>query len=81
MMAILFLKLGQITIRLTFLAYIFCSSLMNLAAIFKVLEHLDNLEIIGLGNHFAFQNKAKIFLRQNICRPGVFMVCLYILKP
>ena len=46
---------------------------MNLAAIFKVLEHLDDLEIIGLGNYFAFQNKAKIFRRQNICRPGVFM--------
>ena len=52
---------------------------MNLAA--KVLEYLNDFEIIGYGNNFVFQNKAKIFLRQNICRPGLFMVCFYILKP
>ena len=73
MMAILFSKLGQITIRLTFLA--------NLAAIFQVLEHLKDFEIIVYGGHFVFQSKAKIFLRQTICRPGLFMLCLYILKP
>ena len=54
---------------------------MNLAAIFQVLEHLNDFEIIGYGSHFVFQNKAKIFLRQNICRPELFMVCPYILKP
>ena len=53
---------------------------MNLAAIFQLLEHLNDLEIIGYGGHFVFQNQAKIFFRQNICRPGLFMVCLYILK-
>ena len=46
-------------------------------AIFQVLEHLNDFEIIGYGGHFVFQNKAKIFLRQNICRTGLFMVCLY----
>ena len=66
--------------RLTFL-YIFCANLMNQAAIFQVLEHLYDFEIIDYGGHCVFQNKAKIFLRQNICRPGLFMVCLYILKP
>ena len=47
---------------------------MNLAAIFQVLEHLNDIEIIGYGTHFVFQNKAKIFLRQNISRTGLFMV-------
>ena len=79
MTAIVFSKLGQITIRLTFLAIIFCENLMNLAA--KVLEHLNDFEIIGCGVHFVFQYKAKILLRQNICRPELFMVCLYIQKP
>ena len=81
MTAILFSKLGQITIRLNFLALYLLCKLMNLAAIFQVLEHLNDFEMIGYGGHFVFQNKAKIFLRQNICRPGLFMVCLYILKP
>ena len=35
---------------------------MNLAAIFKVLEHLKDFEIIGYGGHFVFQNKANFFL-------------------
>ena len=43
---------------------------MNLAAIFHFLKHLNDLEIIGYGGHFVFPNKAKFFLRQNICRPG-----------
>ena len=43
---------------------------MNLAA--KVLEHLNDFKIIGYGSHFVFQNKAKIVLRQNICRAGLF---------
>ena len=64
MTAILFLKLGQITIRLTFLAIYFCANLMNLDAIFQIFEHLNNFEIIGYHGHFIFQNKAKIFLRQ-----------------
>ena len=80
MMAILFSKLGQITIRLTFLV-IYCANLMILAAIFHVLEHLNDFEIIGHDSHFAFQIKAKIFLKQYICKPGLFMVCLHILKP
>ena len=37
---------------------------MNLAAIFQVLEHLKDFEIIGYGGHFVFQNEAKIFHRQ-----------------
>ena len=82
MPAILFSKLGQITIRLIFLAiYIFCANLMNLATLFQILKHLNDFEVIGYGGHFVFQNKAKIIFRQNICRPGLFMVCLYILKP
>ena len=56
---------------------IFCANLMNLAAIFQVLEHLNDFEIIGYGGHFVFQNKAKIVhLKANL-----FMVRLYILKP
>ena len=54
---------------------------MNLDAMFRVLEHHNDFEIIGYGGHFAFQTKAKIFLRPNICRPGLSMVYLYILKP
>ena len=54
---------------------------MNVAAIFQVLEHLNDFEIIGYVAHFVFQNEAKIVFRQNICRPGLFMVSLYILKP
>ena len=50
---------------------------MNLAAIFQVLQHLNDFEIIGYGGHFVFQNKAIIFLRQNICTPGLFMVYLH----
>ena len=49
---------------------------MNLDAIFQVLEHLNDFKIIGYGGHFVFQNKAKIFLKQNICRPGLFIVCV-----
>ena len=37
---------------------------MNLAAIFQVLEHLNDFEIIGYGSHFIFQNEAKISQRQ-----------------
>ena len=54
MTAILFSKIGQITIGLTFLAYIFLCNLMNLAAIFQVLEHLNDFEITGYGGHFGF---------------------------
>ena len=53
---------------------------MNLAAIFQVLEHLNDFEIISYGSHFVFHNKTKIFLRQNICRPGLFVACPYILN-
>ena len=45
---------------------------MNLAAIFQVLEHLNDFEINGYGSHFVFQNKAKIFLRQNILQAMTF---------
>ena len=69
------------TIRLTFLALYLCANLINVAVAFQVLNHLNDFEIIGYGGHFVFQNKAKIFLRQNICRPGLFMVYLCILKP
>ena len=34
--------------------------MMNLAAIFQVLEHLNDFNVIGYGGHFVFQNKAKI---------------------
>ena len=61
--------------RLTFLARYL------LAAIFQVLEHHNNFEIIGYGGYFVFPKKVKILLRHNIYRPGVYMVCLYILKP
>ena len=33
---------------------------MNLGAIFQVLDHLNDFEIIGYGSHFVFQNKAKL---------------------
>ena len=46
---------------------------MNLAAIFQVLDHLNEFKIIGYGGHFVFHNEAKIVLRQNICRPELFM--------
>ena len=29
---------------------------MNLAAVFQVLEQLNDFEIIGYGGHFVFQN-------------------------
>ena len=58
MAAILFSKLVKIIIRLTFSA-----NLMNLAAIFPVLEHLNNFEIIDYGSHFVFPNEAKILHR------------------
>ena len=32
---------------------------MNLDAIFQVLEHLNDFEIIGYGGHIVFQNKAQ----------------------
>ena len=80
MTAILFLKLCQITVRLTFLALYLCANVINLSAIFQVLKHLNDFEIICYDGNFVFQNKAKIFLRQNSCRPGIFMVYLYILK-
>ena len=55
MTAILFSKLGQITVGLTFQAiYLFYANLMKLAAIFQVLEHLNDFEIIGYGGHFVF---------------------------
>ena len=53
---------------------------MNLADILQVLEHLNDIEIIGYGDHFVFQNKATVFHTQNICRPAFFLVCLYILS-
>ena len=37
---------------------------MNLDAIFQVLEHLNDFEIIGYGGHFVIQNEAKILHRQ-----------------
>ena len=77
MAAILFSKLGHMTIRLTFLPYVFCANLMNLTAIFQVLEHLNDFEIIGYGGHFVFQNEVNIFHRQNVCRPGLHMGCFF----
>ena len=53
---------------------------MNLVAIFQVLEHFNDFEIIGYGGYFVFQNEAKIVHRQNICRPELPMGCFYILK-
>ena len=37
---------------------------MNLAAIFQVVEYLNDFEIIGYDGHFVFQNEAKILHRQ-----------------
>ena len=57
MVAILFLKLRQIYIRLAFL---FCANLMQLA-IFQEFEHLNDFQTIGYGSHFVFHYEAKIF--------------------
>ena len=72
MAAILFLKLA---------IYFLCKFDEAIAAIFHVLEHLYDFEIIGYGGHFVFQNEAEMVHRQNICRPGLLMGCFYILKP
>ena len=37
---------------------------MNLAAIFQVLDHLNDFQAISYGGHFVFQNEAKIIQRQ-----------------
>ena len=37
---------------------------MKLAAIFQVLEHLNDFQTISYGSHFVFQNVAKILQRQ-----------------
>ena len=42
-----FFKTRQITIRLTLLAIHHFANLMNLAATFEVLEHLNDFDIIG----------------------------------
>ena len=36
---------------------------MKLAAIFQVLQHLNDFQTIGYGSHFVFQNEAKILHR------------------
>ena len=78
MAAILFLKLGQVTIMLTFLAiYLLCKC--NEPR-FQVLEHFNDFEIIDYGGHFVFQIEAKIVFSQNIWRAGLPMGCFYILK-
>ena len=82
MTVILFSKLGQITVRLTFLAIYLLCKLINLAAIFQVLEHFNDFEIISYGERFVFQNETKCFSQtKKIYMPGLFMVGLYILKP
>ena len=58
----------------------FFANLMNLAAIFQVLQHLNDFQTIGYGGHFDFQNEAKIwhrhvFIAINIpCKFGEGMV-------
>ena len=37
---------------------------MNLAAVFQVLEHLDDFIITDYGGHFVFQNESKIVHRR-----------------
>ena len=39
---------------------------MNLTAIFQVLEHLDDFEIIGYGGHFVFQNETKLLTGKSV---------------
>ena len=34
---------------------------MNLAAIFQVLAHLNDFEIIGYGGHLVFKTRPKLF--------------------
>ena len=36
---------------------------MKLAAIFQDLEHLYDFQTVGYGDHFVFQNEAKILHR------------------
>ena len=58
----------------------FFANLINLAAIFQVLQHLNDFQTIGYGGHFVFQNEAKIwhrhvFIAINIpCKFGEGMV-------
>ena len=56
MTATLFSKLGQITIRLTSLAINILWT-FDEPAIFQVLGHLNDLEIIVYGSHFVFQGQ------------------------
>ena len=44
---------------------------MMLAAIFQNFEHLKDFQTISYGGNFVFQNEARIFHRQKICRPGL----------
>ena len=49
---------------------------MKLAAIFQVLKNLNDFhdfQTISYCGHFVFQNEAKMFHRQTICRPGLPM--------
>ena len=62
-MAILFLKLDQITIILAFLGVYLCSNLMVLPGIFQNLEHLNDFQTTSYGSHFVFQNEDKILHR------------------
>ena len=61
MTAILFSKLGQNDYQANFPSHI--SFVQIQATIFQDLEHLYDLQILGYGGHFVFQNEAKILHR------------------
>ena len=54
---------------------------MNLAAIFLVLLHLNDFQLIVYCGHCVFQSDAKIVHRQTIYGPGLSMGCFYGLMP
>ena len=39
-----------------YLAYTFCTILMNVTTVFQVLEYVNDCRTIGYGGHFVFQN-------------------------
>ena len=45
----------------------FCANLMTLAAVFQDLEHINDFQRIGSGDHFVFRNEAKNFHSQKDC--------------
>ena len=71
----------KITITLAFLAMYLLLNLMNLAAVFQYLEHLDDFQTIGYVAIIVFKMRPKMFTGKTFAGQDFSMALLTSLSP